>query len=122
MPSKRPAYRAERSHLDFLAEIGPLLPAARRDPQHFSGALHEAVRDFFSGRAGADAQRTAAAATAAAEVSTDAILVKFFGTRSAPAEAIGRAEFDALHLELIAANPQFVPRTYIVDELPSETV
>jgi hypothetical protein len=117
MPSKRPAYRAERSHLDFLAEIGPLLPAARRDPQHFSGALHDAVRDFFSSRGEGDAQ----GAPAAGESGTDAILVNFFEARAGPSTAIERAEFEALHAELIAANPQFVPRTFIVEDLPSET-
>jgi hypothetical protein len=76
------------------------------------------VRDFFSGRAEADAKQSAVAA----DVGTDAILARFFGARSAPAEAIGRGEFDELHAELVAANPQFIPRTYIVDDLPSEII
>lgn len=126
MPSKRPAYRADRVHQDFLAEISGLLPEHRREPRHFEEALQRQVEAFFQRSEGKGAEPAQAAGTvvspqSAAVEKTHDIVDRFLEDRSnggeVPVSPIGGDELAVLYQELAAANPQFTPRTYIVDDL-----
>lgn len=122
MPSKRPAYRADRVHQDFLAEINGLLPEHRREPRHFEEALQRQVEAFFP-RNEETARGEGAVPTpqSAAVETTHGIVERFLADRSSSGGVavppIGSEELAVLYQELTAANPQFTPRTYIVDDL-----
>lgn len=114
LPSKRPAYRADRAHQDFLTEISPYLPLTRRDPAHFHQAIDTQLAAFFAAQPAEQLQQQ----EGGVEKPTDKILAEF--AQSSSSEVMGDAEFQALYAALRAANPQYEPRTYIVDDLPSE--
>lgn len=103
MPSKRPAYRADRPHCEFLTEIATQLPAARRTPAHFAHAMRSQLEMQFQ----VDMQS-----------SDGDVAVQDSGcVESMP--VIDNADFQHLHASLKALNPEFVPRTFFIDDLPS---
>jgi hypothetical protein len=121
MPSKRPAYREDRSHVDFLAEISGVLPAHRRDPAHFEAALQRQVDAFFQQQQQQQSPADTAvgvAISAPAIASNHDIVDSFLQDRGgAGSQPIGKDELAALYAELATANPQFIPRTFEVDDL-----
>jgi len=98
LPSKRPAYRADRPHLEFLTEISTHLPEHRRDPTEFAKALHRQMASLFELQNG---------------------LTGMECNDQLP-EAMLNEEFQELHTRLKQETPTFVPRTFVVDDLPDE--
>jgi hypothetical protein len=114
MPSKRPAYRADRAHTDFLAEIEPLLPAANRDPAVFCDAVHSALQESLAkAPAPAPVDELPAPLSATSQIVDRFLHDRAQGRRAQ--SAIDHAEFGDLYAELAAANPQFSPRTVVLD-------
>lgn len=109
MPSKRPAYRADRPHCDFLTDIASQLPPSRRSPEHFAQALHAQIARQFQ----VDLHPPAVITENEDENSDISDIV-----RAMP--VMENAEFQDLHEKLKAINPSFSPRTYFIDDLPSE--
>lgn len=100
MPSKRPAYRADRPHSDFLTEIASQLPEGRRSPEHFAHAMFSHLCKQFQ--------------------------VDVYPAGDAPFKnaldmpVLENADFQVLHEGLKAENPTFAPRTFFIEDLPSE--
>lgn len=109
MPSKRPAYRADRPHGDFLTDVASQLPAERRSPAHFAHAMRAQLAGQFQ------VQMQDSAGDCALDNDADMDI----GTaQSMP--VIENADFQDLHERLKALNPAFSPRTYFIEDLPSE--
>ena len=99
MPSKRPAYRADRLHSDFLTDIASQLPEARRSPEHFAQAMHSHLSGQF-------------------QVDMHPAGAPFDSVQDMP--VLENAEFQELHERMKAENPTFAPRTFFIEDLPSE--
>jgi hypothetical protein len=74
IPSKRPNYRGERSHSDFLCSLTPLLAPAAFDPHADAAPLPPAPEPFPSAEAALAALSTRAATGPAACVFEDCIV------------------------------------------------
>lgn len=103
MPSKRPAYRADRPHSEFLTEVASQLPAARRTPAHFAHAMRAQLESQFQ----VDMQAPDGDVAVEDNGCVDSMPV------------IENADFQHLHASLKALNPEFVPRTFFINDLPS---
>eukprot|EP00428_Durinskia_dybowskii_P062945 CAMPEP_0170378976 /NCGR_PEP_ID=MMETSP0117_2-20130122/13095_1 /TAXON_ID=400756 /ORGANISM="Durinskia baltica, Strain CSIRO CS-38" /LENGTH=190 /DNA_ID=CAMNT_0010634381 /DNA_START=354 /DNA_END=922 /DNA_ORIENTATION=+ len=117
MPSKRPAYRADRQHQDFLCEISPLLREDCRHPAVFNDTMQTQLNNFFQTR---DRQEEVGS-EAATNNPTDMIIEEFEQDRKSGgyhANPIRPDELRQLYNELCAANPGYLPRTYLVEDLP----
>jgi hypothetical protein len=97
LPSKRPAYRLDRPHTEFLTDIASQLPATKRTPTAFCAALLQQMGTHFSTISGASPDHPG----------------------KDPMEAIERSDFCLLFdkLKQKYSSPEFLPRTYIMKEL-----
>ena len=98
LPSKRPAYRADRAHDQFLSEIGIHLPLCNRSPDSFSTALHKQISTLFSTTPGLSD------------------VVSATGGNNSNA-IISELEFTDAHEDLKARNAEFMPRSYYLADL-----
>ncbi|KAJ1418569.1 hypothetical protein B484DRAFT_400440 [Ochromonadaceae sp. CCMP2298] len=101
LPSKRPAYRNDRPHTDFLAQVSAVLPPSRSSPEHFCAQLHRQLGCVFP--------EVQLAMDAMGAGSGDS------GQLVGPGAAMTPAMFSAVHAASKLASPDFKPRTYFMD-------
>jgi hypothetical protein len=98
LPSKRPAYRNDRPHSDFLAEVSAVLPPSSSSPEHFCVELHRQMQSVFP--------------EVALALPQDAGSGEVLG----PGAAMTAAMFSDVHVASKDANPSFKPRTFYLND------